>query len=102
MPYRKALAVILLCVLAAAFSGCSFYNKLQSRGELNRGVAAFKEQKYEEAVKCFKNAMQMDPSFVEPISYMATCYAAMYVPGSSDSSNVKNARSAISTFETVL
>jgi len=102
MPYRKALAVILLCVLAAAVSGCSFYDKLQSRGELNKGVAAFKEQKYEEAVKCFQNAMRMDPTFVEPISYMATCYAAMYVPGSVDPSNIKNAKNAISTFETVL
>jgi tetratricopeptide (TPR) repeat protein len=102
MSNSKAVVAVLLAALLLSSAGCSFYDKLQSRGELNKGVGSFKEQKYTDSIKYFKNAIAMDPSFPEPYSYLATAYAAMYVPGSQEPSNIKYAEDAIRGFETVL
>ncbi len=102
MSHSKAVVVLLLATLLLTGAGCSFYDKLQSRGELNKGVGSFKEQKYSDAIKYFKNAIALDPTFLEPYSYMATSYAALFVPGSTEPANIKYAEDAIRGFETVL
>jgi len=102
MSFCKTFVAVLLAALMLCATGCSFYDKLQARGELNRGVACFRDQKYTDAIKFFKGAIALDPAFIEPYSYLATSYAAMYVPGSQDPNNVQYAKDAISGFETVL
>ena len=89
-------------VVLLLLSGCSFTNRLKSRNELNIGVQAFANNDYETSIKHFKVAIELDPEFLVPYSYMATAYSAMFVPGSAQPENLEIAKNAIITFEEVL
>jgi tetratricopeptide (TPR) repeat protein len=88
-----------LAILALAATGCA---KLQARDNLNKGVRAFREAHYENAVKYFEQAVQLDPELTTAEIYLATAYAQQYVPGGRGEDNAKNAQMAIQTFENVL
>src|SRR5262249_16751732 len=76
--------------------------KLQARDNLNKGVRAFREAHYDNAVKYFQEAVQLDPDLTTAEIYLATAYAQQYVPGGRGEENEKNAQMAIQTFEKVL
>jgi tetratricopeptide (TPR) repeat protein len=93
-------------VMAAAFlamltmmTGCS---RLQARDQLNKGVAAYKNAKYEEAINHFQNAVNLDPSLPMARLYLATAYAQQVVPDLTTPDNMKNANLAIQGFQSVL
>jgi Tfp pilus assembly protein PilF len=88
-----------LALLALATTSCQ---KLQARDNLNKGVRAFREAHYENAVKYFQQAVQLDPDLTTAEIYLATAYAQQYVPGGRGEENKKNAEMAIQTFEKVL
>lgn len=92
--------------MAAAFlamltmmTGCS---RLQARDQLNKGVAAYKNAKYEEAINHFQNAVNLDPSLPMARLYLATAYAQQVVPDLTTPDNLKNANLAIQGFQSVL
>jgi tetratricopeptide (TPR) repeat protein len=87
-------------VLAAALlsSGCE---KLRARDNLNRGVNAFKNAKYADAVTAFKQAVEYDPEFHEARLYLATAYRSQYIPGAESEENKQLARQAMEEFQKV-
>ena len=93
---RKFVSVSFLAVLLLATVSCQ---KLQARDNLVKGIKAFKESKYEQAVQYFDTARQQDPDLANAELYLATSYAQLF---SADQSNEENARKAIATFESVL
>jgi tetratricopeptide (TPR) repeat protein len=88
-----------LAIMALAATSCS---KLQARDNLNKGVRAFRDAHYENAVKYFQQAVQLDPDLTTAEIYLGTAYAQQFVPGGRGEDNEKNARMAIQTFENVL
>src|ERR1035437_7835868 len=90
-----------LMLLLALFStiGCG---KLRARDQLNKGVQAYKNAKYEDAIEHFKNAVELDPSLVTARLYLATAYAQQYVPGADSPDNNRFAEQAIDAFKQVL
>src|SRR5271166_1031600 len=90
-----------LAILLVLFSavGC---NKLSARNQLNKGVQAYKNAKYEEAIEHFKNAVELDPGFINARLYLATAYATQYVPGAESAENTRYAEQAINGFKQVL
>lgn len=93
-------------VLTAAFlamlamtTGC---NRLKARDQLNKGVAAYKNAKYEEAIGHFQNAVNLDPTLPMAKLYLATAYAQQVVPDLKTPENLKNADMAIRGFQQVL
>jgi Tfp pilus assembly protein PilF len=100
MTRRAKLMLPLLAILALAVSGCA---KLQARDNLNKGVRAFRDAHYDNAVKYFQQAVQLDPALTTAEIYLGTAYAQQYVPNShANAENDKNAQMAIQTFEHVL
>jgi tetratricopeptide (TPR) repeat protein len=91
-------------VLAAAIplSGCGFITKLRARDALNKGVKAFVDQKYEEATIMFEESIRLDPTFIIAKSYLASTYAAQFVPGSPDPKSKENGEKAIATFKSIV
>jgi len=87
-----------ICVLLVS-SGCQ---KLQARDELNKGVAAYKDAKYQLAVDHFKQAVELDPTLTTARLYLATAYASQYVPGSQTDENMRIGEQAIAEFQKVL
>src|SRR5580658_1317933 len=95
-----------LCLLAPVLialpilgTGCQ---KLQARDHLNKGVNAFKNAQYPEAVEHFKQAVELDPSYTNARLYLATAYMQQYIPGSESPENMQMASAAESTFKDVL
>ncbi len=95
----KVLAVLALTATLVAVTGC---NKLRARDQLNKGVQAYKNAKFEEAIERFKNAVALDPSLLNARLYLATAYAQQYIPGADTPDNNRMAEQAIDEFKKVL
>jgi tetratricopeptide (TPR) repeat protein len=94
----------LLTLAAAALAllstvGCS---KLRARDQLNKGVTAYKNAKYEEAIDHFQQAVALDPTLINAKMYLATAFAQQYIPGADTPENNKMAEQAIEQYQHVL
>jgi tetratricopeptide (TPR) repeat protein len=101
-PHRKParlLALAAMMALLLATTGCT---KLRARDQLNKGVQAYKANKFEQAITHFQNSIQLDPSLNVAKLYLATACAAQYVPGGDSAENVRNAECALDNFKKVL
>src|SRR6266581_6120080 len=85
--------------IALTATGC---DKLRARDQLNKGVASYKNAKYEQAIEHFKNAVDLDPSLQNAKIYLATAYLAQYIPGVDSPENLQNANAAINQYKSVL
>jgi tetratricopeptide (TPR) repeat protein len=86
-----------LIVLSA--TGC---DKLRARDQLNKGVAAYRNGKYEEAIDHFQQASSLDPKLLNAQLYLATALANQYTPGVESADNTRIANQAIDEFKKVL
>src|SRR5262245_9229956 len=94
--------LVTLCALALFVLGAASCQKLQARDNLNKGIKAFREGKFERAVEFFDNATKLDPELTNAELYLATAYAQQFIPGAGSEENTKFAQNAIKTFEKVL
>jgi tetratricopeptide (TPR) repeat protein len=92
-----SLAGVLLALLASI--GCG---KLRARDQLNKGVMAYKNAKYEEAIDHFQQAVALDPNLINAKMYLATAFAQQYIPGADTPDNNKMAEQAIEQYQHVL
>jgi len=86
-------------LLALAACGC---DRLKARDHLNKGVAAYRNAQFQPAIMHFKEAVRLDPSLLNARLYLATAYAAQYVPGGDSPDNKQLAQEAIDAFQDVL
>jgi TonB family protein len=91
----RRLAGLFALISTAAFAQ-------DAREVLNRGVAAFKDAQYREAVELFQQAVSLDPNGVNPHVYLGTTYMSMWIPGAASPENAALARSAETEFRRVL
>ncbi len=96
---RKLTLVVGVAAVALLSASCQ---KLQSRDQLNKGVQAFKNAQYPEAVEHFKTAVELDPSFPVARLYLATAYMQQYIPGADSPENNQMAQAAHDQFMKVL
>jgi len=80
-------------------TGC---DRLKSRDRLNKGVAAYKNAKYQDAIENFKAAINLDPENPNARLYLATAYMTQWIPGADSPENVQLADAAKTEFKTVL
>ena len=93
---------VLLVLSVIPLSGCGFIRKLQARDDLNKGVKAFTEQKYDAAAQYFQKTLEKDPDFEVARMYLATAYTSQFVPGSTDPKSEEMASKGIETFKEVV
>ncbi|HEY1463895.1 MAG TPA: tetratricopeptide repeat protein [Terriglobales bacterium] len=98
---RNARLIVLMAVsvLVVLTTGC---DKLKARDQLNKGVAAYKNAKYEEAIGHFQNAVTLDPQLLNAKLYLATAFAQQYVPDVGTDENNRMADQAIDAYKSVL
>jgi tetratricopeptide (TPR) repeat protein len=92
-----ALAGAVLVMLST--TGC---DKLMARDQLNKGVAAYKNNQFEQAIEHFKKSVELDPNLKFAKLYLATAYAQQYIPGVDSPENLQNATLAIQQYQAVL
>jgi tetratricopeptide (TPR) repeat protein len=88
--------------VATLLFGATGCNQLKSRDQLNKGVQAFKNARYEEAVDHFQTAIKLDPSSEDAKLYLATAYSYQVVPNLDTPENLTLAQKALDGFEAVL
>ena len=100
MKMTQRFLVIFAAVLVVLSSvGC---DKLKARDNLNKGVQAYKNSKFEDAINHFQQAVALDPTLINARLYLATAYAQQYIPGADTPENNKNAEQAIEEYKKVL
>jgi len=99
---NKNLRLLTLAMLALALSSSIACGKLRARDQLNKGVEAYKNTHYEEAINHFEQAVELDPSLLNARMYLATAFAQQYIPGADTPENNKMAEQAIEQYQKVL
>src|SRR6516164_6999608 len=91
----------LAAMLLALFSslGC---DKLKARDQLNKGVKAYKDNHYEQAITHFQKAVELDPALINARMYLATAYVSQYISGVEDTENLRTAQQAIDEYKKVI
>jgi tetratricopeptide (TPR) repeat protein len=92
-------AGILTGILILGSAGC---DKLKSRDDINKGIAAFRNAKYGDAVEKFKEAAALDPTNANARLYLATSYMSQWIPGADSPENLSYAQMAKDEFQKVL
>src|SRR6266581_7808139 len=94
----RATALVAVALTLFSAAGC---NKLRARDQLNKGVQAYKNAKYEEAISRFQQAVSLDPGLLNARLYLATAFAQQYIPGVDNEDNNKMGESAINEYKAV-
>jgi tetratricopeptide (TPR) repeat protein len=94
-----AVLVAATCITAFGAAGCA---KLKARDMLNKGVAAYRDGKFDLAIEDFKQAKEFDPTLTNARLYLATAYATQYIPGAPSDENIRMGEQAIKEFQDVL
>ncbi len=89
----------LTALLLMSATGCK---RLKSNDQLNKGVAAFKNAKYEEATNHFQQAVNIDPDNPNAVIFLCTSYSSQIVPNLDTPENKKLAATALQCFRDVL
>lgn len=92
-------ATLLAGALTIIGTGC---NKLKSRDDLNKGVSAYRNAKYDAAVDLFQEAIDLDPQNANARTYLAIAYMMQWIPGAVSPENVQFATKAREEFNKVL
>jgi tetratricopeptide (TPR) repeat protein len=96
---RIPVTAALLALLLGSVTGC---NRLKARDQLTKGVQAFKNAQYEEAVNHFQNSIALDPNYEDAKLYLATAYSYQVVPNLDTPENLAIAQKALDGFNAVL
>jgi tetratricopeptide (TPR) repeat protein len=96
-----SVALLTFATLSLAFgaTGCV---KLKARDLLNKGVVAYTNGKYDQAIEDFKQAKDLDPTLMNARLYLATAYATQYIPGAPSEENIRTGEQAVKEFQDVL
>lgn len=97
--FARCIVLIGAGMLVLATTGC---DKLRARDQLNKGVASYKNAKYEEAIDHFQNAVSLDPQLLNAKLYLATAFAQQYIPDANTPENNHMAEQAINAYKSVL
>ena len=96
---RIPVTAAMLALLLITATGC---NRLKARDQLTKGVQAFKNARYEEAVNHFQQSIALDPNYEDAKLYLATAYSYQVVPNLDTPENLAIAQKALDGFNAVL
>jgi tetratricopeptide (TPR) repeat protein len=99
---NKNVRLLTLAAVALALFSSVGCNKLRARDQLNKGVQAYKNTHYEDAINHFQQAVELDPKLLNARLYLATAYVGQYIPGVDSPENVRVAEQAIDQFQRVI
>ena len=102
MNKNRKLRVLTLAALTLALISSVGCDKLRARDQLNKGVEAYKNSHYEQAIDHFQQAVQLDPALINARMYLATAFVSQYIPGVDSPDNIRMAQQAIDEYQKVL
>jgi tetratricopeptide (TPR) repeat protein len=98
---KSSVALFAIALFAVSF-GAAGCDKLKARDLLNKGVAAYRDGKFDQSIEDFKGAKELDPTLTNARLYLATAYATQYIPGAPSDENIRMGQAAVKEFQDVL
>jgi len=96
--FRKAVVVFpLLCCFPAGM----WAQLATADNELQQGVQAYKDARFEDAIQHFQRAASLDPQNKVAHSYLANSYTQLYIPGVDTPENLQMGKAAIDQYQIV-
>jgi len=99
---NKTLRLLTLAAVVLALFSSVGCDKLKARDQLNKGVKAYKDNHYEQAIGHFQEAVKLDPALINARMYLATAFVSQYIPGVEDQDNLRTAQQAIDEYQKVI
>jgi tetratricopeptide (TPR) repeat protein len=99
---NKTLRLLTLAAVVLALFSSVGCDKLKARDQLNKGVKAYKDNHYEQAIDHFQQAVQLDPALINARMYLATAFVSQYIPGVDSPDNLRTAQQAIEEYTKVI
>jgi tetratricopeptide (TPR) repeat protein len=99
---NKNLRLLTLAAVALALTSSVGCDKLRARDQLNKGVEAYKNSHYEQAIDHFQKSVQLDPALINARMYLATAFVSQYIPGVDSPDNIRAAEQAIEQYQYVI
>jgi|SRR5450432_221010 len=99
---NKNVRLLTLAAVALALFSSMGCDKLRARDQLNKGVKAYKDNHYEQAIDHFQQAVQLDPGLINARMYLATAFVSQYIPQVESPDNLRIAQQAIDEYQKVL
>jgi hypothetical protein len=99
---NKTLRLMTLAAVALVFFSSVGCDKLKARDQLNKGVKAYKDNHYEQAIDHFQQSVRLDPTLINARMYLATAYVSQYIPGLDSPENLRTAQQAIDEYQRVI
>ena len=99
---NKTLRLLTLAAVVLALFSSIGCDKLKARDQLNKGVKAYKDNHYEQAIDHFQQAVQLDPGLLNARMYLATAFVSQYIPGVDAPDNLRTAQQAIDEYQKVI
>src|ERR1700689_5545541 len=96
---KRNLRLLMLAAPALALTSSVGCNKLRARDQLNKGVEAYKNTHYEQAIDHFQQSIQLDPALTNARMYLATEFVSQYIPGVDSPDNIRAADQAIVLYQ---
>ena len=99
---NRTLKLLTLAAVALALFASVGCDKLKARDQLNKGVKAYKDNHYEQAIDHFQESVRLDPTLINARMYLATAYVSQYIPGVDSPDNLRTAQQAIDEYQKVI
>src|SRR5436853_7505926 len=99
---NKTLRLLTLAAVVLALFSSLGCDKLKARDQLNKGVKAYKDNHYEQAIDDFQESARLDPTLINARMYLATAYVSQYIPGVDSPDNLRAAQQAIDAYHRVI
>ena len=99
---NKNFRLLTLAAVALALTSSVGCDKLRARDQLNKGVEAYKNSHYEQAIDHFQQSVKLDPTLINARMYLATAFVSQYIPGVDSPDNIRAAEQAIEQYQQVI
>ncbi|HKE32807.1 MAG TPA: tetratricopeptide repeat protein, partial [Candidatus Angelobacter sp.] len=100
MKYKVMLPLFLLSCIAFGIAAQTDSDK--AKDQINQGLQAVTNARYESAVEHFRQARKLDPQSLTGAQYLAGALALVCIPGVETPENVKLGDEAIDTYKQIL
>jgi len=94
--------ILFLGIAILATSGCGIINRIRAKNEINEAARAYKANKYAEAEKHARRALELDPDQRNAPIFIARTVHAQYRPGIDKQDNIDIAVKAIEAYKFVM
>jgi len=96
------LRVVAVVLVLFTFFSADLLAQTTAGEEMNLGVQAYRQAKYEKAIEHFERCVALAPENTIAHLYLATAYAQQYIPGAETPDNNRMAEQAIDQYQHVL